>query len=242
MLDEGGGHEREDKDEESEEGGGAAGGVERLGIVNREHAKKANTEQKGAPEVPALPEAEAQKNQEQRKKDGGEAMGALAKGTKNVAAIELRRRQEIERGGEESDPGSAPHGVKEETAGADAVAKKRRQKLQEERGTQDDFVVGGDGEAGDEFGVKDAEDERGDSDDESDEGSGSADVEERTVGANRRTDEDERAESANERWKRDEKGIAGANVVMAAGEEMAEFVSEKNDKKRYGKRESGGEG
>src|SRR6266852_926370 len=103
--------------------------------------------------------------------------------------------------------------------------------MKEQRRAEDDFVIGGNGEAGNEFGVKDAEDERGDRHDEADEGAGGADVEERAGGANGRTDEDERAEGADERRKRNEKGITGANVVMAAGEEVAEFVGEKNGKK-----------
>jgi hypothetical protein len=126
VVDEGRGHEGEEEDEEGEEGGCAATGVEGLGIVDGEHAKKLNAEEERAPDVPASPKAQAEKNEEQREKKGREAVRALVEGAKNVAAIELRCGKKIERGGEESDPGGAAYGVKQEIAGAGAVAEKRR--------------------------------------------------------------------------------------------------------------------
>ncbi len=89
--------------------------------------------------------------------------------------------------------------------------------------------------------MKDAEDERGDRDDKADERAGGADVEERAGGANGRTDEDERAQGADECGEGDEERIAGANVVVAAGEEVAEFVGEKNGEEREGEGEAGGQ-
>jgi hypothetical protein len=76
--------------------------------------------------------------------------------------------------------------------------------------------------------VEDAVHERGDGDDEADERAGGADIEERAVGANRRTDEDEGAEGADERGERNEEGITGTDMVMAAGAEVAELVGEEN--------------
>ena len=155
-------------------------------------------------------------------------MGALAERAKNVAAIELRGGKKIERSGEESDPGGAADRMQEKIAGVRAVAKQRREELQKERSTEDEFVVGGNGQAGNEFGVEDAVHERGDGDDEADERAGGADIEERAVGANRRTDEDEGAEGADERGERNEEGITGTDMVMAAGAEVAELVGEEN--------------
>src|SRR5579859_328592 len=168
-------------------------------------------------------------------------MGALAQGAKNVAAIELRGGKKIERGGEEPDPGGAADRMQEKIACVRAVAKQRREKLQKERSAEDEFIVGGNGQPGNEFGVQYAVDERGDGDDETDERAGGADVEERAIGANGRTDENKGAQRADKRWERDEERIAGTDVVMAAGEQVAEFVSEKNGEQCEGEGQAGGE-
>lgn len=55
----------------------------------------------------------------------------------------------------------------------------------------------------------------------SDERAGRADIEEGAGGANGRTDHDEGAKGADERRKGNEEGVAGVNVMMAAGEEVA---------------------
>src|SRR5579864_6918800 len=168
-------------------------------------------------------------------------MGALAQGAKNVAAIELRGGKKIERGGEEPDPGGAADRMQEKIAGVRAVAKQRCEKLKQEWSAEDEFVVGGNGQSGNEFGVQYAVDERGDGDDKADERAGGADVEERAVGTNGRTDENKGAQRADKRWERDEERIAGTDVMMAAGEEVAEFVSEKNGEQREGEGQAGGE-
>jgi len=153
----------------------------------------------------------------------------------------LRGRKKIERSGEESDPGGAADRMQEKIAGVRAVTKQRREELKQEWSAEDEFVVGGDGQAGYEFGVQYAVDERGDRDDEADERTGGAHVEERAIGANGRANEDEGSERTDERGKRNEERIAGTDVVMAAGEEVAEFVSEKNGEQREGEGQTGGE-
>ena len=95
--------------------------------------------------------------------------------------------------------------------------------------------------AGNDFRVENAVGECGNGENETDERAGSADVEECAGGANRRTNQDESAEGADERGEGNEERIAGANVMMAAGEEMAEFVGEKNGEQSEGEGEAGGE-
>jgi hypothetical protein len=242
LFEEGGGHEAEDENEEGEESGGAAAGVQRLGVVDGKGAEKTDGDQHGGPDVPTRPKAEAEKNQEQRKEDRGDAMSALIDGAEDVAAVELRGGEEIERSGEETDPSGAADGMKEKTRGVRAMVKNRREEMEDERRAEDDLVVGRDSEAGDKLGVDDAVNERGNGDHEADEGSGRADVEERARGADGRTDEDERAERADQRGEGNEEGIAGVNVVVTAGEEMAEFVSEQNGQEGQSEGESGGQG
>ena len=132
--------------------------------------------------------------------------------------------------------------MKKEARGFSAMMKKRREEMQDERRAEDDLVFGGDGEAGDKFGVHDAVDERWNGDQEANEWAGRADVKERARGANGRPDENERAERADEGRERDKERIAGVNVVMATGEEVAEFVSEENRQQRKREGESSGEG
>jgi len=79
---------------------------------------------------------------------------------------------------------------------------------------------------------------RGDSKNKTDERTGSTDVEEGAVGSNGRAHENESTKSANERRQGNEEGIAGADVMIAASKEMAEFVSKKNREQGEGKRES----
>ena len=96
------------------------------------------------------------------------------------------------------------------------------------------------GQAGNKFRVQDAEDERRDGNDETDQGAGSADVKERAGGANRRANQNEGAEGADQCGKRDEKGIAGVDVMVAASEEMAEFVGQQDQEQRQGERQTAG--
>jgi hypothetical protein len=84
------------------------------------------------------------------------------------------------------------------------------------------------GEAGNNFCVQDAVGEGGDGKNKSHERAGSADVEESAGGADGGTNEDECAKRANERREGNEERVAGTNVMVAAGEEMAEFVGQEN--------------
>ena len=108
----------------------------------------------------------------------------------------------------------------------------RCESVEDERRAEDGADVIWIGESGDDFGVKDAEDERGHGDDEADERAGGADVKECPARADRRANHDEGAERADERWERDEERIGGMNVVVAAGEVVAELVDEQDGKQR----------
>ncbi len=89
--------------------------------------------------------------------------------------------------------------------------------------------------------MEDAVEEGGNSEDKTDERAGSAYVKESAFGANGSAHENESAERADKRRERNEKGIAGANAVVAASEEVAELMSEENDEQSGGKRKPGEE-
>jgi hypothetical protein len=104
--------------------------------------------------------------------------------------------------------------------------------VKDERRAEDSADVRGIGEARDNFCVKDAEDQSGDGDDEADKWAGGAHVEKSAARANRRTNHDKGAEGADEGWKRNEERVGGMDVMVAAGEVVAEFVDEQDGEKR----------
>lgn len=166
-------------------------------------------------------------------------MSAGADGAKNVSAIELARWKEIQGGSEEADPSGAADRVEEENVGRRARVNDPGKEAKKQRHAEDNVRMRGVDDAGCDLGVKNAEEERGHCKNEAYQWAGRADIEERAGGANRRTNHDEGAESADERWEGNEKRIARMNVVVAAGEEVAEFVSEKNDEQCDGKGQAG---
>ncbi len=118
------------------------------------------------------------------------------------------------------------------------------EKSHQQRHTEGDVGVIEIRETGHEFRMNDSVEKSRDGKDEAHERARSANIKKGAVGANGRADQDESAERANERRKREEVRIAGANVMMAAGEEVAEFVGKKNGEQREGEgeasKESGG--
>ncbi len=75
-----------------------------------------------------------------------------------------------------------------------------------------------------EFRMKNSVEKSRDGEDEAHERARSANIKEGAIRANVGANQDESAEGANERRKGKEIRIAGANVMMAASEEVAEFV------------------
>jgi hypothetical protein len=169
-------------------------------------------------------------------------MSAPTKGTKNVTAIELARGQEIERGCEEPDPGGAADRVEEEVACVDAGMKDGCEEAQDKRNAEDDLGMSGIRESRNNSGVKNSIKERGNGQEEADERARRANVEQGARGANRGSDEDKGAKSADERGSRYEERVAGANVVMAASEEMAKLMRQKNCHERQGEWEAAQKG
>jgi len=68
----------------------------------------------------------------------------------------------------------------------------------------------------------------GDGEGDTDKRTGSAHVEEGASGANGRAHEDKSTEGADEVGDGNEKGVGGADMMVAAGEVMTEFVGEKD--------------
>ena len=92
------------------------------------------------------------------------------------------------------------------------------------------------------FGVEHAVRERGNRQNETHKRAGSTHVKERPSSTYRRTNQNECAKCAHERRKGNKERIAGADVMMTTGEEMAELMGEKNGEQSERERQSGSEG
>jgi len=183
----------------------------------------------------------SESDQDERDDDRRVTMDARAERAEDVAAVELRGGDEVERRGEESDPGGTADGMKKDVANRSVWVEERGESAEDQRSAEDGARVRGIGEAGYDFCVKHAEDERGDGDDEADDRAGCADVEEGAARPDRRANHDESAEGADQRRERDEERVGGMNVVMTAGEVVAEFVDEQDGQQSDGEGEASDE-
>lgn len=181
---------------------------------------------------------ESEREKKEGKKQRNITMGERAEGAKNVTAIELTRRQEIERSGEEPHPSRTAYGMQEEIADVNAGMKERSKEAQDERNAEDDVGVSGVRKSRDNFGVKNSIQECGNGENEADERARCANVEEGASGPDGGADENERSKSADQCGGGNEKRIAGANVVMAASEKMAELMRQEDRHECQGEREA----
>jgi len=149
-------------------------------------------------------------------------------GAEDVTAIELSGGEEVEGGGEKTDPCGAANRVQKEEVWIDAGMKEGVEKAEEQGGAEDESVGIGLGDSGDDGGMEDAVEQSRNGEDKTYQRTGGTDVEESAGGANGRTDQDKSAKGADEGGERYEEGVGGANVMAPAGEEVAEFVGEKD--------------
>lgn len=155
-----------------------------------------------------------------------------------MAAVQLCCGKEIERGGEQPNPGSTADGVKQESAGRNArPVEQGGEKTEQQWGSENDVRALCIGEARNDLRVQDTVGESRNCENEAHERARAANIKESTRRANRGTNQDEGAESANQRRKGNEERVAGANAVMAAGEEVAEFMCEENREQSESERE-----
>src|SRR5271168_5054533 len=124
-----------------------------------------------------------------------------------MPAVKLARGKKIEESGEKPDPRGATNGMEEQIFRSDARMKQSSKCLQEQGHSEDGLSSARVRQAGDKLRVHHA-------------------VKKSLVGANGRTNQNESAERTDKRRKRNEKRIAGADAMVAAGKEMAEFVSQ----------------
>ncbi len=155
-----------------------------------------------------------------------------------MAAVQLTNREQVQGSHEQANPCGTADGREEQRAGVNTGVQESMKKSQQQRHAEGDVGVIEIRETRHEFCMNDPVEKSRDGKDEAHKRARSANIKEGAVGADGGADQNESAERANERWKRKEVRIAGANVMMAAGEEVAEFVGKKNGEQREGEGET----
>ena len=112
-------------------------------------------------------------------------MDARTERAEDMAAVELRCGEQIERCREESDPGGATDGMEENICDRCVRIEERGESVKDQGRAENGAHVVRISESGYNFCVKDTEQKSGDRDDKADEGAGCADIEERAPGSNR---------------------------------------------------------
>lgn len=237
------GHKAEQEHDKGDERAAATVDVERRGIVDRRSAEKAKTKKDAGPEIPAGPILEKSEGDENKgKKERDHTVRAEAKGTENVAAIKLARRQKIQSRSKESNPGGATHGMEEQTGCFHSRMKNAGEEMQNERDAKDDVGFAGIGDGGNNLGIKNSIEQRGYREDEANKRAGSADVKERAGGPNGGTKQNEGAEGADQCRCGNEERVARADVMMAASKKVPQLMREKNEEQSERKRKTGDKG
>ena len=127
-----------------------------------------------------------------------------------------------------------PTGCNNRLACGNAGAQPRFEQPLDERLSEHRSEIGSSG--GNHFRVHDGDGQGGHGDHETDQRAGQRHIEKRSAVNDRRADADERAQRADQRGSGHKERIRRANVVVAAGEEMAELVRQQNAEQRAGER------
>jgi len=220
--------ETEDEDEESHERHQQAAPPERRHIVDRvgmadAEDREQHPEQDEVKAADQIPDAAHHHDAGARH----DAMRPRRHGVQHVPAVELADRQQVERGGEQSEPGGGecrvqPHrGLRSdgEEEGIEPVEKKagrqadvaRMRRLRSDRGMRQPVEENRDGSH-----------EPGD-------GTSHADVEERPPGGERRADADHGAERSEQVRAREKERQRGVDPVQTAGEVVPHLVGPENE-------------
>jgi len=155
-----------------------------------------------------------------------------------VAAIQLGNGQQIERSCKQPNPCGAADGMKQQSARGNAGMHQICEKTKQQRRAEDDFRVARVDKAGNDLGVENAVDQRGNRENKAYKRARSAHVEESPGGADRRANQNEGPKRTDERGERNEVWVTGADVMMAAGEEMTELVSQQDGEQGDGEGEA----
>lgn len=230
--------ERQEEDSGGEEGKAEAARADG-GLIDDGRTPESGDQEEDSPEDPAGPIKIAKGDEGDGEDLGEAAVEGTGEGVENVAAVELTNGKEIERGGEQADPGGAGYRMEIDVRGGDAGENGLDGEPEERRVAECEVALVGD--TRDDLAESEADTEGGQQKDESGEGAGDADIKKIAAGENGCADADEGAEGSDEGGGGEEVGQGGIDAVVEAGEVMAELVGEEDGEEGEGEGETRGE-
>jgi competence protein ComEC len=230
------GDEAEDEDQEPRKGDGDPGAIERGLVVDRPGVGDAEErEQRRENQQVPTPEPQAAGNQRDDPEARHRAVRPRGKGVQHVAAIQLADGQQIERGGEQAEPGGGEHRMQLHGDVRAENEETRIKPVQEQAIGQPDRA--GPGCGGHDGRVDQSVVENRQRRHEAGQWSGDSDVEQRATRGERGTDPDDRAERSEEIRPGEEEGERRLDPIPATGEIVPHLVRAENEQDRDGIRQ-----
>ena len=231
------GDEAEDEDQQADEGDGDAGAIQRGLVIDRPRMPDSQ-EGEQRPEDQKVPTGEPQSADEQRgdPETRHHAMGARREGVQHVPAVQLADRQEVQRGGEQAEPGGREDRMQLHGGTRAQDEEARVEPVQEQAIGQSDRT--GSGGRAHQGGVNQPVVEDGQRRREPGERPRDADVEERAPGREGGPDPDDRPERSEEIRPGKEERQRGLDAIPAAGHIMAHLVRSQDEQHRERVRQS----
>lgn len=221
------GGEREEGEQEQEQAEGGdqqASPSQRLNLVDRARVPDAEDSEQDAEEDEVIAAGEqAEDHQDRDPGPRDDHVGARRKGVEHVTAIELPDRQQVQRGGEQPEPGGDEQRMQADGHARLRAEEERVQERQQEARRQRD-VPGGRG-SGDDGRAQQAVQENRDEGHEPGDRPGDPHVEQCAAGGERGTDPDHRAERAEQVRTRQEVGEGGVDAIEPAGDVVPHLVT-----------------
>jgi competence protein ComEC len=237
-----GGHRKEGQDEESqsEEGDRDAPAPQRLDLVQGAWMTPPQNPEEEAEhdQMRPLPPGEDPQNDQGRRAEARHhGVGARGEGVQHVPAVELADRQEVERGGEQPEPGGYEQGMEVNRAPGSRIEEERVEDRQEQ--TRGESDLPGErrrvGRCRQDQSVEEDRKERHEAGD----WSRDPDVEQGAPRRERRADPDDGAEGAEEIRPRQEEGEGGVDAIQPARHVVPHLVAAEDEEGRQGVRKPG---
>jgi competence protein ComEC len=230
-----GGHreERQHEQQQPEEGDGGASGAERLDRIEGTRMAQADEPEENAEDDEMRPAGEEPQEDEQRAPEAGDdRVHARRDRVQHVAAVELANRQQVQRGGEQPEPGCDEQRVQVDRGPLRRIEEQWKQEREEQTGREPDLSRrrrrvrrGGKGEP---------EREDWEQGDKARNRAGHADVEQRPSRGKGGPDADDRSEGPEEVHTGQEIREGGVDPVETAGDVVPHLVATQDEQRGEG--------
>jgi competence protein ComEC len=222
------GDEAEDEDQQSEERHQPSPGAERPGVVERGRMSHTDDGEQHPEEHKVIsPDQEAEDAEHDDAGARDEEVRSGRQGVEHVPTVELADRQEIQRGGEQPEPGGGEGGVQPDGSGVGSEVERVEPVEQEARRQPDVARLR---RPGDDGGARQAVEKHRESGHEPRDRPGDPHVEQSPPVGERRADADDGAECSEQVRARQEEGERGIDPIDAAGDVVPHLVRAKDEK------------